>query len=169
MMGNADHVLTTLNRHGVEYLLIGGLNFLLRHAPVLTYDIDVWIDDTPDNRRRCEAALSELQAQWGMTDEEWGPVAANQEGWLGRRSVYCMTSPYGAIDVFRSVEGLDPWPTCRRRAHAGQTASGVTFAGLSDADMLRCQLVLPEGQRNEARIRHLQNALRKGGDDRATG
>ena len=32
-----------------------------------------------------------------------------------------------------------------------------------------CQLALPEGQRNEARIRYLQESLRKGHDDRPAG
>ena len=32
---NVDHILKTLNAHEVAYLLIGGMNFLLRHAPVL--------------------------------------------------------------------------------------------------------------------------------------
>ena len=38
---NVDHILETLNGHQVVYLLIGGMNFLLRHTPVLTYDVDV--------------------------------------------------------------------------------------------------------------------------------
>ena len=169
MAENIDHVLTTLNRHRVDYLLIGGLNFLLRHTPVLTYDIDVWIEDTADNRRRCEAALVELQAEWGLSDDDWGPVATKRAGWLDSRSVFCFTSPHGAIDVFRSVAGLSSWTTCRGRAVEGKTTSGTAFLGLSDADMLACQLALPEGQRNEARVRYLQDALRKGSDDPPAG
>lgn len=160
MVGNIDHVLATLNRHRVDYLLIGGVNFLLRHTPVLTYDIDIWIDDTSDNRRRCHLALVDLEAAWGMTDDEWGPVAAKQEGWLNSRAVFCLTSPFGAIDVFRFVTGLTSWSTCRERADACTTASGTPYFGLSDADMLACQLALPEGQRNEARIRYFQGRSR---------
>jgi hypothetical protein len=37
---NIDHILQTFNTCEVDYLLIGGMNFLLRHEPVLTYDID---------------------------------------------------------------------------------------------------------------------------------
>ena len=33
---NIDRILTELNHHGVRYLLIGGVNFMLRHKPVLT-------------------------------------------------------------------------------------------------------------------------------------
>lgn len=38
---NVDGILRGLNDHGVEYILIGGMNFLLRHRPVLTYDVDI--------------------------------------------------------------------------------------------------------------------------------
>jgi len=50
---NIDHILRTFNACAVEYLLIGGMNFLLRHEPVLTYDIDFWIRDTVVNRGHC--------------------------------------------------------------------------------------------------------------------
>ncbi len=162
-MTNADRILTTLNRHRLDYLLLGGLNFLLRHAPVLTYDIDIWIDDTPDNRGRCESALAELQAEWGRSDDDWGPVAKKREDWLNCQAVFCLTSPHGAIDVFRTVAGLDSWTVCRDRAEVITMATGAKCQGLCDADMLQCQLALPEGRRNEARVRYLQEALRKGG------
>ena len=51
MIENIDHILATLGRHQVDYLLIGGVNFLLRHAPVLTYDVDVWIEGTRNKAR----------------------------------------------------------------------------------------------------------------------
>ncbi len=161
MAQNTDHILATFNQHQVDYLLIGGLNFLLRHMPVLTYDIDLWIDDTPDNRRRCISALIELQAEWGMTEDDWAPISEKSESWLESRSVFCLTSPYGAIDIFRFVQGLESWRACYNRATPSTTASGTAFLGLSDSDMLQCQLALPEGHRNEARIQYLRNLLPK--------
>ena len=38
-----DHILKVMNDSGVKYLVIGGVNFLLQHKPVLTFDIDLWI------------------------------------------------------------------------------------------------------------------------------
>jgi hypothetical protein len=166
MAGNTDHILATLNRHQVDYLLIGGVNFLLRHAPVLTYDLDVWVEDSEDNRRCCEAALAELQAEWGRSDEDWGPVAAKRAGWLDSQAVFCLTSPHGAIDVFRSLQGMDAWAACRARAASERSPSGVAYEGLSDADMIRCQLALPEGERNRSRIEYLENVSREARDER---
>ena len=41
---NVDRILETLNRQDVRYILIGRMNFLLRHTPVLTFDVDVWVE-----------------------------------------------------------------------------------------------------------------------------
>ena len=158
---NVDEILKTLDRHQVACLLIGGVNFLMQHAPVLTYDIDFWIEDTADNRRCCERALAELQAQWGASGEEWGPVAEKKSGWLDCQGVYCLASPYGAIDIFRSVAGLRSWSECRARARTLRTGAGHAVAGLSDEDMLQCQLALSENERKPERIRALRKRLER--------
>ena len=49
---NVEHILRVMQRHQVAFILIGGMNFLLRHQPVVTFDVDFWIDDRADNRRR---------------------------------------------------------------------------------------------------------------------
>lgn len=156
---NVDRILETLNAHRVDYLLIGGVNYLLRHGPILTYDVDVWIDDNPANLHRCEQALAALGAEWGPTFEDWQPVDRKSAGWLEGQSVFCLTSREGAIDVFRRVKGMESWAECRRRAFPGQTSGGVPYPGLADEDMLRCQLALSEAERNAERIRALRKAL----------
>jgi len=159
---DVDHILDTMNRHSVECLLIGGMNFLLRHAPVLTYDVDLWIADTPANRRRCEAALAALQAEWGATEDDWGPVAARPAGWLDCQALYCLTSPAGAVDIFRAVKGLDDWAAAYARAVSGVTAGGIAYRGLSDADMLRSQEALPAAEQKPERLLRLRQALQEG-------
>ena len=158
---NVDHILDTMNRTGVAYLLFGGMNFLLRHAPVLTFDIDLWIEDGEENRRRCERALGELAAEWGVADDDWGPVTQKGPGWLDRQGVFCLNSPHGAIDIFRSVKGLDDWNTSRSQAREESTAAGTRYLGLSDTDMLRCQYALDEPQQKRQRIRVLEAAIGK--------
>jgi hypothetical protein len=163
---NVDRVLQALNDQGVRYLLIGGMNFLLRHRPVLTFDVDVWVAPEAGNLLCTERALADLDAEWGATDESWQPVRNRTPGWLGGQSVYCVTSPHGAIDIFLAVSGLDDWPACWTRAPDERTASGVAYRGLSDRDMLTCQEALEEDERKPERIRALREAL---GDGHGTG
>ncbi len=161
MTMNVDRILEAVNRHRVAYILIGGMNFLLRHAPVLTFDVDLWIEDSPENLARCEKALAELEAEWGDSEETWGPVAAKPPGWLASQDVFCLTTPHGAVDIFRSVKGLSSWSVSRGSAHVGKTAGGVPFVGLSDDDMLACQMALPEAARDRQRIEILRKSLGK--------
>jgi len=160
---NVDHILQTANTHGVDYLLIGGMNFLLRHSPILTFDVDLWIEDSQDNRARCEAFLAALSCEWGAGNDDWGPVRNRQAGWLLRQSIYCLTSPHGAIDIFRQVCGLSSWQECRQRAVNEATANGVSYFGLADQDMLLCQLALAESERKSDRIATLEKVLRGSG------
>jgi hypothetical protein len=139
---DVDRIFKTMNDCQVEYLLIGGMNFLVRHEPVLTFDVDLWIHDHEINRRRCEQALASLDAEWGESDADWGPVAEKNSGWLDRQPVYCLNSPSGAIDIFRSVTGLTNWAASQALASADATAAGTEYRGLSDEDMLQCQLSL---------------------------
>ncbi len=155
---NVDRILDELNRHEVAYLLIGGVNFLLRHEPVLTYDVDIWVADDVDNLSRCERALVTLDVEWGTTDSDWGAVKNRKPGWLASQPIFCTTSPHGAIDIFRHVKGLHNWATCNRRAISGVTASGIPYRGLNDDDMLASQKALDDKDRKLDRIRSLERA-----------
>lgn len=156
---NVDAILNAMNQSRVEYILVGGMNYLLRHKPILTYDVDILIRNTEENRTRCEEALKELGASWGETDDSWEPVSAKRSGWLGKQTVYCMTSDHGSIDVFLQIAGVPDWSDARQRAIEGTTAEGTPFIGLSDEDMLSCQMALPEEKRRQERVIDLQRKL----------
>lgn len=156
---NVDHILATLNVQEVEFLLIGGINFMLRHRPILTFDVDVWIRDTAENRARCESALALLGAEWGASESDWGPVSRMRPGWMTRQPLFAFSTTYGALDVFRHLAGLDDWDAAHARALPGRTADGTSFLGLSDRDMLACQEALPEHERKMERINILRQQL----------
>lgn len=161
---NVDHILLVFWQHRVAFILIGGMNFLLRHQPIVTFDVDFWIDDNAENRRRCEHALADLRAEWGESESDWGPVATREPGWLDRQGVFCLTTAFGSVDIFRGVSGLGTWSESRTRSFVSSTASGVEYAGLCDEDMLKCQYALLEGERKLDRIRVLEDAIRRSRD-----
>ena len=156
---NVDLILSTLNRHTADYILIGGMNFFIVHQPVTTFDVDLWVADNDANWTAVHAALSELQAEVSFSPkgDDWRLVSSLESSvWLRRAALFCLNSPHGAIDVFRSVRGLeagyDVWsPQCPIRA----TPSGIPFRSLSDELMIRCELALPESERKHDRLRAL--------------
>ena len=158
---DTDRILQVLNQHGVRYLMLGGMNFLLRHQPVLTFDLDVWIEPTAENKYACERALCELAAEWGATDETWGNVSELSPGWLGeRQSVYCFATPAGALDVFLEVKGLRTWKESDAKSVKIKTSVGSVCRGLSDEDMLACQLALDVAERKQSRVEYLEQKLK---------
>jgi hypothetical protein len=159
---NIDAVLSTLNQQDVDFILIGGVNFMLNHAPmILTFDVDVWMRDTAENRTRMNAALQALNAEWGATEKDWKPVPTDA-GWLEKQTVFCVTSAAGALDIFREVKGLETqYADCWSRAVQRVTDTGIPYRSLSDEDMLRCQDALEPAQQHTERIRLLRDAIAK--------
>jgi hypothetical protein len=158
---NVDEILRALKEERVDYLLIGGMNFLLRHLPELTFDVDVWVRDEAENLNRLSRALRRLGAQWGRTEAAWAPVPEDGR-WLETQAVFCLTTRHGALDVFRDVLGLEGrYPECKTRGVPGATASGIPFHGLCDEDMLACQEALPPGEQKVRRMETLRNAIRQ--------
>jgi hypothetical protein len=158
---NVDEMLRALNQNQVDYLLIGGMNFLLRHLPELTFDVDIWVQDDPQNLARLNCALNLLGAEWGRTESEWKRVSPDWH-WLQGQGVFCLTTAHGALDVFREVRGLEgDYLSCKARGARARTASGVPFTGLSDQDMLACQEALPPAERNNHRMQVLREAIRQ--------
>jgi hypothetical protein len=55
-------ILAVLGRHQVDFVVIGGFAAWLHGAPVVTADVDLVFDTSPDNVRRLVAAL--VAALW---------------------------------------------------------------------------------------------------------
>ena len=158
---DVEQLLRTLSQQGVDYILIGGMNFLINHGGPLTYDVDVLIRDTPENRRELNFALQELRCEWGPAADDWKRVS-NDPRWLETQDVYCLTSPHGALDIFRKIKGLnDNFDTILSRAQLRSMQDGEMYYSLSDEDMLRCQEALPETARKNDRIATLRAAIEK--------
>ena len=73
---NIDLILSEMNTARVDYLLIGGVNFLLRHNGPLTHDVDVWVNDSDENLVRVISALRSLMQKWGPQMPLGVPFAA---------------------------------------------------------------------------------------------
>ena len=97
-----EDLLALLHKHGVRYLVIGGLAFIYHARPRYTKDMDLWIDPSPRNVRRANAALAEFGSPFLLTVED--PAEILQIG-----------LPPNRIDLLRSVEGPPFGDAWRRR------------------------------------------------------
>lgn len=57
-----ERIIATLDHHGVDYILVGGVGALLHGARRMTMDIDLCPAWQEDNLSRLAAALQELRA-----------------------------------------------------------------------------------------------------------
>ncbi|MBX3377760.1 MAG: hypothetical protein KF678_12245 [Phycisphaeraceae bacterium] len=56
-------IVELLQRHGVEFLIIGGQAENLMGSPRVTYDMDICYRRTPENIRRLARAMGELEVR----------------------------------------------------------------------------------------------------------
>ena len=159
---NIEAILSTLNEGSVRFLLIGGVNFMIRHVPLLTYDVDVWVDEQEDNLSRLSFALNKMEAEWGPTEDSW-KIVPSHSNWLKQQMVFCMTTPLGALDVFRDLRGLEgQFENCFSRSVSVTLNSGLVVRALSDEDMLQSQLALAPHEQNPVKVETLRKAIANG-------
>ena len=115
-----EDILELFSRHGVRYLIVGGLAFIFHALPRYTKDIDLWIDSEPENVERANRALRDFGSPALMTVDD-----ANEVLQLG-------VAP-NRIDLLRDVVALSFAETWARRieSHYGRApANWIDLEGL---------------------------------------
>ena len=72
-------ILEVLGRHGVEFVVVGGLAGVLHGSPIPTRDVDVVHARTPANIARLLGALHELHATY--RNDPRGLSPGDRTGW----------------------------------------------------------------------------------------
>jgi hypothetical protein len=106
-----DRFVETLARHGVEFLLVGGVATQAYGATRPTQDFDCVVRQASDNLNRLAAAMRELGARLrveGLSDEEAAqlPVQLTAET-LARMEISTWQTDAGALDVLVDMPALD--------------------------------------------------------------
>lgn len=116
-------ILAVLGRHQVDFVVIGGFAAWLHGAPVVTADVDLVFDTSPDNVRRLIAALVELEAVY--RDPLGRRIAPDEAKLLSTTGGghHLMSTNAGDLDLLRDAAGFD------FAALAG-TAVRIDFGGL---------------------------------------
>jgi predicted nucleotidyltransferase len=89
----------SLNKFGVEYMLVGGYAVILRGYSRSTGDMDIWVNKTPENYQQLQLAIVEF----GLPSEA---VLQNQF-FSTEYDVFSFGKPPYAIEIMTSVKGVE--------------------------------------------------------------
>ena len=122
-------IMATLDRHGVRYVLVGGLAAVLHGAAHLTTDVDVVPEDGRENLGRLSAALHELHARIRVSGEpDRVPFDHSAES-LGRVSIWNLVTDLGDLDITFVPSGTQGYRDLERDARRGDDGAGHPGAG----------------------------------------
>ena len=134
----ADHPLKTavelLQRHGVEFVVIGGQAELMMGSPRITYDVDFCYRRTPESIRRLADALNEIDVKLRGVPVEvpFKADARTIEAGLN----FTFESKIGPIDLLGEVEPIGGYEQVMERAEWYEVW-GRRFPTISLDDLLR--------------------------------
>lgn len=135
-MFDPDEILRVLDRHGVEFVLIGGMAATLHGSDVVTLDLDVTPRSTTDNLARLAAALNDLDANLRVEGEAGGVEFDPHAELLERTQVLNLVTRAGDLDVVVTPAGSSGYDDLRRDA-LEIAISGVPILVASLADVIR--------------------------------
>lgn len=93
-------ILKLLDRHGVEYVVVGGVAAVLQGAPVTTFDIDALVKVDAANADRLLAVFEALEARY----REHGALQPTRDDLLAGGHLLLMTNS-GPLDVLGFIGG----------------------------------------------------------------
>lgn len=96
-------LLALFNKHGIDYLVVGGYALAVHGAPRYTGDLDVFVMPDPANAGRIMRAL----AEFGFGSAGLTPADFEQEG-----KVVQLGFPPARVDIITSITGVT-WEQAR--------------------------------------------------------
>lgn len=130
-----EALLRTLARHGVEYVLIGGIAARLHGSPLLTEDLDITPATTRENLKRLASALRELEAKLRVRPGE--AVAFEiDERMLAVATILTLTTKHGFLDICVEPEGTRGYVDLASQAESYDVL-GVRVQVATLADIIR--------------------------------
>ncbi|MEX0984895.1 MAG: hypothetical protein WD096_07570 [Actinomycetota bacterium] len=131
-----QEIIATLDRHGVRYVVIGGLAAVLHGAAHVTTDLDIAPEEAKRNLERLSDALREMNARIRVSGEPDGVPFDHSAESLARVRIWNMQTSMGDLDVAFEPSGTRGYEDLRRDAVA-MTVAGVQVQVASLADVIR--------------------------------
>lgn len=111
-----ERMLEVLERHGVRFVVVGGVAAIAQGSPLATEDVDVTPARDSANLERLAAALRELDARLRVAGTPEGVPFPFDAGSLGGNEVWNLTTPHGDLDLIFEPPGTGGYEDLRRDA-----------------------------------------------------
>jgi transcriptional regulator with XRE-family HTH domain len=129
-------IVRALQRHGVEFVVIGGFGSILHGAPHVTDDLDVVPDTGAETMARLVDALRELDARIRTPSDPDGVPFGFDARSLGDVRIWNLTTRYGNLDLAFEPSGTAGYEDLRRDVVSIEVR-GVEIPVASLADIIR--------------------------------
>jgi len=132
---DAVAIISALQRHGVRFVLIGGVAASVHGSPLITEDLDITPDAAPDNFDAISAALTDLEAKLRTPQ---GPVEFPIDGkMLAGGSAWTLSTAAGAFDLVLEPAGTRGYADLRKTAVEYDLGVGQPVLVASLIDLIR--------------------------------
>lgn len=126
--------LKTLTKHGVRFVVIGGIGARLRGSTTITNDLDVCYARDDENLARLAAALRELNARLRGVEEDV-PFILDAES-LKKGNHFTFETDIGSLDILGTPAGVEGFEALYR-AGSDMEVRGVSVRVASIDDLIR--------------------------------
>ncbi|MGI9022114.1 MAG: hypothetical protein ACR2HV_02545, partial [Acidimicrobiales bacterium] len=128
--------LRVLSDSGVTFVLIGGYAAELLGAPVMTNDIDICYERSPDNLERLAAALRQMNAKLRVAnvDEDLPSILDAQT--LANGDSFTFATDLGSLDVLATPSGTAGFRDLSVRAAMYALPGGLRVQVVDLADLM---------------------------------
>lgn len=111
-MPDLEGLLTRLIEHHVDFVVVGGFAAVAHGGTLLTQDVDVCCDFSPENLMRLQQAVADLHPVHRMTPARI-PLELTPAKCRGLNNLYLDTD-YGQLDCLGNVKGLGDFAEVNR-------------------------------------------------------
>lgn len=131
-----EQIISTLRRHGVKFVVIGGYASTLHGSPFLTQDVEITPEAIDTNLALLSGALTDLDARVFTQTEPSGLPFAHDGGSLAAAGVWSLVTRAGRLDISFVPSGTGGYPDLIRDAET-VTLYGIEVRVASLADIIR--------------------------------
>lgn len=160
-----------LNKHAVDYVVVGGWGTLQHGASRLTQDLDICPDATTENLDRLARALTALHAELQIAPGQTVPVPIIDGRLLAQMQIGNWSTDAGGLDVLQHIPGAEERELhyAQLRPHASEVEDqGRAFLLASLADITASKRAAGREKDLEA-LPELERLLADDTDTRASG